>query len=200
MRSATNARAYIEDHLSIEMPKLITAARAQWNVADWQLPMPTAYNAYDPLSVSVYPIVGSLVSRSTGWARVDINDHAEEVYEAYYSMRVFVWALTGYNPDPNVQAWEQPEYDSAMRIRDDLLAIMKSCILATPSLGKKGIVKVNERTMTEDYLEAIKLSTQNNRWAAGGVLSFDMQVTESNYAPKIADADTVSVSAGLLTP
>jgi hypothetical protein len=32
------------------------------------------------------------------------------------------------------------------------------------------------------------------------MLSFDMKMSESNYAPKIADADTVSVDAGLLTP
>jgi hypothetical protein len=179
------------------MPPMILTARQQWAIPNWQLPLPQANDAYDPMTASVYPIVGSLVSRSTNWARIDINENAEEVYEASYSMRVFLWAMTCVDPNG---VWEDPMYDSAMRTRDDLLAIMKSAILAKPSLGKKGIVTVNEKTLTEDYLDAVKPHQDNPRWIAGGMLSFDMKMSESNYAPKIADADTVSVDAGLLTP
>jgi hypothetical protein len=112
-------------------------------------------------------------------------------------MRVFVWTITAVDPQG---VWESPEYDSAMRMRDDLLGITRSAILSTPSLGMKGIARVNEGTLTEDYLDAIKLSKENSRWAAGGTLSFDMQVVESNFLPIIGEADTVSVDVDLLVP
>jgi hypothetical protein len=197
MRGATRARAYIEAHLRSSMPPLIIEARSQWNIPDWKLPLPAVYDAYDPLTASVYPIIGSLVSRTSGWRRNDYNEHGEEVYEATYAMRVFVWTITAVDPQG---VWESPEYDSAMRMRDDLLGITRSAILSTPSLGMKGIARVNEGTLTEDYLDAIKLSKENSRWAAGGTLSFDMQVVESNFLPIIGEADTVSVDVDLLVP
>lgn len=198
MRGAGTARKIIADFLASDLPPYITLARTQWALQSWQLPVPVRYDSYDPLTVSAYPMVGSLVTRTREWVRNDITSAAEEVYQATYSVVLFVWVKTAY--DSVAQKYEEPEYDSALRQRDDLLALMRTCILAKPSLGEPGVSRVDENTLSEDYLDAIKSNDQNPRWMAGGTITFDMSLVEQNYQTPLGAANTFTIEEDLLDP
>lgn len=196
MRGAGKARQIIATHLATDMPMLIAAARDQWGLEEWQLPVPVRYDSYDPLMVDNYPTVGSLVTRTNDWRRTDITPDAAEVYEATYSMQVFVWCRTLAKPDGT---YETPEYDSVLRVRDDMLALIRGCLLRKPSFGSP-VCQMDEGSLTEDYLDAIKGSDQSPRWMSGGTLSFNIELVEENYQQGIGTADTVEVETGLLIP
>lgn len=196
MRGATHARQYLEDFLRDRYPHFIVAARQQWGLETHELPMPLRYDSYDPLQVVEYPIIGSIVSRTNNWRRVDVNTHGEEVYRSVYSVRAFLWVRTPRDEQGN---WMLPEYDTCLRVRDDMTALMRTCILGTPSLNSGGACTVQENTLVEDYLDAIKSSPQTPQWMAGATLSFDMVMHEANYLPTVGTADTITVSEELLT-
>lgn len=183
-------RRQVSTYLQQVMPPLITAARAQFGVADHMLPLPKKYDAYDPNSADVYPTIGMFTSGSTRWTRVDINASAEEVYEARFSTGIFIWVITPEKPDGGV---ETPQYDQTIRCRDDMLALLRSALLSAPSMGSGGGFALDEATVRETYPDAIDLSKQNDRWAAGGMINCEMRVRETNYTLPLAVAEQVVV-------
>lgn len=188
---------FVRDHLatfmSKDLPILIDAARLQYSLAEHMLPYPLTYKAYDPLSVTQYPSVGSYVPNTRRWTRVGINEMGENVYEARYSIRTFVWVRTPQTADGN---WVEPTYDSCMELRDMMMALLRSVLLTTPSLRSNGRIRIEEDTLTEDLLDAIKSNDQSPRWMAGGIINFEATVQEANYLPRLADANTIVVEAG----
>lgn len=190
---AAMVRAHLAQFLSEAMPPLIMAARQQYGFADHLLPMPLSYKAYDPLSIKNYPSLGSYVTQSRRWTRVDVNAMGENVYEAVYAIRAFVWVRTPQTPEG---VWIEPTYDTALDLRDRMLALMRSAMLATPSLGSNGKIALQEDTMTEDYLDGIKSNDQSPRWMVGGIVNIDAKVQESNYLLPLASANRVVVEAG----
>lgn len=184
MRGNTNVRKCIEDFLSAKVPGLIAVARTQWELEDHMLPLPLRYDSYDPLQTTEFPTIGSLVSRTSNWNMVDLNAHAEEVYDATYSIRLFMWCRT---PQKQNGEWVAPIYDAALKVRDDLSAIVRSAILHTPSLGKPGVCRVLSGTLTEDYLDAMK-GASGASWLAGVLWTFDLQFSEANYEPVIVES------------
>ena len=151
---------------------------------------------YDPLTDNKFTMNGSLVSRTRNWRMNDISDVAEQKYSAVYDVRVFLWVRTPQDPQGK---WMEPSYDTALRLRDDMLAITRSCLLTTPSLGSGGAARVNEGTMAEDYLDAFKSGDQNPRWMAGGTISFELNVAEQNYKEKIGNANTFIIDSDSIT-
>ena len=196
MRGATVARAIIENYLRDNLPDLLVVARDQWTLTEYELPDPAGYDSYDPLTANAFPMIGSLVSRTRNWRQRDITDLGEQVYSATYDVKVFLWVRT---PATEDGGWEQPVYDSALRLRDDLLAAVRSCILTRPSLGSNGAAQVNEGTMVEDYLDAFKAagSDQNPRWMCGGVLNFEMVLDEQNYQEAAGIAETIGIDTNM---
>lgn len=196
MRGATNVRQIIADYLGSVVPAAIAIGRSQWELETWELPDPVRYDAYDPLTAQEFPVVGSLVSRTTGWVRNDYTPTMEEVYDAKYNVIVFLWVRTPLKPDG---VWADPTYETTLRLRDDMLGIVRGCLLNTPSMNSNGQVRLNESTLTEEYLDAIKSSDQNSRWLAGASLSFELAVTETAYRVALGSADTITTEGGALT-
>lgn len=192
MRGASYARKYIADYLSVAIPPLLEEARIEFGLQDFQLPDPLDYNSYDPLQFNKFPSIGSLVSRTSNWRRTDINDYAEEEYEGVYAVRVFIWCRT---PELPNGTWEEPSYDAALRVRDDLLGLVRSALLGSPSLNSDGICAINEGTLAEDYYDAFKSNDQSSRWIAGGNLSFDMRVNERTYKDKLGVSENMKIDA-----
>lgn len=189
MRGAHTARDYVTTYLADTVPDMLVVARQQWELDEWELPDPETYDSYDPLTVDRYPAIGSITRRTRSWRRTDIDDFAQESYDAVYDMTVFLWCRTPLRPD---NTWAAPAYDAALRLRDDLLAVVRGCLLRTPSLNHPGYCRLNENSLTEDYLDAIKVSSeQAQRWAAGGTLSFELQLTETAYQAQVGSADTI---------
>jgi hypothetical protein len=188
MRGALIARQCVTDHLTSSLPDFIAAARTQWNVSEWRLPTPSKFDSYDPLYAQDYPTVGALITRSNNFRRLDMNEAGEDVYQVRYSVQVFVWCMT---PQDDDDVWTSPPHETAMEVRDDMLNLIRTCILTKKSLGRPAVCSVVEGTMTEDYLEGFKLSDQGPPWVAGGTVSFDLDIIEANYVPAIGTAETV---------
>lgn len=192
MRGAAYARSFLSAYLSEAMPPLLAAARSEFLLEEWQLPNPLQYDCYDPLTMNVYPSIGSLV-RSTGeWKRNDIID-AEEVYSARYKMMLFLWVKTPTDMDGVVSP---DAYAETLALRDDMLGLMRSCVLTKPSLNSNGAVEVDEATLAEDYLDAIKHTQESPLWFAGGTLTFDMLVSERNRHTPLGTADEINTDIG----
>jgi hypothetical protein len=183
-------RAKVVEHLQLVMPPLCDAARTQFNMDPHMMPYPKKYDAYDPNSADVYPTIGLFTSGSTRWTRVDINPAAEEVYEARFQTGIFLWVLT---PEKPTGGYETPTYDQTIRLRDDMLALLRSALLSAPSFGSGGGFALDEATVRETYPDAIDLSKQNDRWAAGGMINCEIRVQESNFALPLGVANDVVV-------
>jgi hypothetical protein len=190
MRGVTNLRGYVATFLEAQLPLYLAAARAQWNLEDHRLPTPLKYDSYDPMSSKDFPVVGMYVNRTGNWRRVGINPYAEEQYTGVYAVRLFIWCRT---PRQEDEKWVEPEYDEALRVRDDELALLRTCLMRNPSLGSNGACRMEEGSLSEDYLEPI-LGSGGSHWLAGGILSFDVVFNEANYSPTINTAEDIQVT------
>lgn len=199
-RGGTQLRKVISDFLTTAMPPLIDVCRTQWNLADWQLPHPSKYDAIDPGMVANndYPAIGTVMLNDRDHIRQGFDLHAQQVYSPVYTVRSFVVARTPFDPD--TQKWEQDYKETAVRLRDDLTRIFQQVILQTPSLGTSKQARVDEGSMQTDYLEPWLAKTQSARWLAAATISFEVAYTESTYAPPIGNANTFKVDADLLIP
>lgn len=202
MRGVTAVRQRIATHLAVEMPYLIGIAREQWDTPDHLLPLPKVYDSYDPLKVDngQFPSVGSHPVRTPRVTRLDYSDLMEEEYSVRYTMRVFVWVRTPY--DDVTKQWVTPEYDSCLKVRDDLGAILRASLMRWPSLGTAGAdrpsLKVEETSLSEEYFDAIPSGSQNDRWMAGMSITVDIDSTESTYHEPLGTADTILTDVGVL--
>lgn len=194
MRGATTARQYVSSFLQLQFPPLLVKARQDWSLPEYRLPTPVRYDAYDPLTMSAYPMIGSLVRRTSRWTRNDLTAQGEPVYSARYSMQVFLWVST---PVDQNGVYSTDPYIETLRLRDDEMGLLRSCLLTTPSLNSNGKLDIDESTLTEDYLDAIKLSKESNTWIAGGTLSFEMRVSETAYVPQIGTVETTHVETSV---
>lgn len=188
---ATRLRTLLANYLKAELPPLLAAARQQLEIEEFMIPTPKRYDSYDPLSANVFPIIGAYINRTTNWTRVDINELAEEVYEARYQCGVFIWVRTPETPQGEFIGG----YEGTVRLRDDMVALLRSVLLSRPSLGSNGVVAMDEATVSEDYPDAIKSNDQSPRWLAGGIINCEFKVREANYLPRLATANTVVVEA-----
>jgi hypothetical protein len=82
--------------------------------------------------------------------------------------------------------------------RDELLALLRSCLLMKPSLNSDGQVRMEENTLSESYMDAIKLG-DGARWTAGGSIQFDMKMRETNFGIQLGTADQITVAESPLT-
>lgn len=196
MRGAAYARNFLSAYLATEYPPLLATARTEWSLQEWQLPTPLKYDCYDPLTMHVYPSIGSLVRGTGQWKRNDMIA-GEEVYSARYRMMLFIWVKTPIDPEGVVA---DDAYAETLALRDDMLGLMRSCILTKPSLNSQGNVEVDEATMAEDYLDAIKQSNESPTWFAGGTITFDMRVSEQNRHNPVGTADQFGLDIGNTAP
>jgi len=200
MRGVYDVRTAIADYLAEAMPVKIAQARAQWNLGSMWLPVPLRYDAYDPLTTNIYPTVGSLVTRSRGFSRIDYNADRNEQYRVQYSTRVFVWVKTPEYIDTNSLV-DQP-YDSTMKVRDDIVAVLRSTLLDDPSFGTGvpdgPVLEMDEGSINEEYFDAIQQNGQTATWYAGGSIAFDMSSIESQYREPLGSADTITTTVSHL--
>lgn len=196
MRGVTGVRGIIADYLSVAMPQTLVVARQDWLLNQYQLPDPVRYDSYDPLTASEYPVIGSLVVRSSNFVRRDYDSNMAEEYDVRYATRVFMWART---PQLSDGTFESPPYEATLRVRDDLALALRATLLNSLSMGGNEHVCLQEGSMSEEYFDAIRSSSDNNRWMAGVTFAFDLDVTESLSRLPLGTADTITVEEETLS-
>lgn len=197
MRGANMVRDDISQYLSVAVPRMLVHARAQWNLDEKRLPTPVAYDAYEPTSLDRWPLIGVVVNRTRGWNRVDYDDVAAEHYRPRYFCRVYTWVKT---PMTEEGFPLQPDYDQTLKSRDDLGTVVRACLLDSltlrTDLTQPEKYLLDEGTLIEDYSQASKVG--GDRWVAGVVHDFELQVDESLFRLGIGMADTIDNETDLL--
>ena len=187
-RGATAVREAVVDYLTVAVPFVVNQARSDWGLDEYQLPLPVAYNAYEPYALDRWPIIGVNVTQSSGFSRVNVLPDGGNQYLSRYTIRVFTWVRTPM--DENEKPIE-PEYSESIRLRDDLAAVVRAALLRSGSLGQPAII-FNETSLSEDYSEAT--GVKGDRFVAGVIHAFEIRFDESVPLIPLGVANTIDVS------
>lgn len=172
-RGATAVRAAVIAYLTAKVPLTIEQARTDWNLTEYQLPKPVAYDAYEPYALDQWPLIGVNVAQAGRFNRVGYNPDMSQRYLAEYNIRVYTWVRTAVDEN---EAPLEPEYSEALRLRDDLAACVRAVLLRSISLGNPAIL-FDESSLTEDYSEATKV--KGGRFVAGVAHAFTLRYDET---------------------
>lgn len=193
-RSVWQLRSIFETYLAARMPPFIDQARTDWSLSALQLPYPARYDAVDPNQVSngEYPFIGVSFPSDDNWVRTDYTDTMEEEYWATYNALVFCWVLTPKHATV-ANAWENPEYETTIRLRDDLLELMHQALLWKQDLDAPNQCWIEETSIRRNRLDVIKANNQGGRWQAGGIISLNVRYRVELSRVKLGNANTFVV-------
>lgn len=189
MRGPTTIREAVAGYLSAVIPGQVAIGREQWGLDEWQLPDPEKVVPYEPYALDHYPQIGVALTTARGFTRVDYDSYANENYMARYQCRVFTFVRSPLDFQGNTI---EPSYPQTIRLRDDYAAIVRSALLLTSKLGQDALMW-DEATLAEEYSEATPV--KGDRFVAGVIHTFDVQVDESAVRSFIGTADTIQVVA-----
>ena len=178
LRGATAVRKVVGDYLAATVPSVVAMARADWGVDEIQLPLPVAYDAYEPSALDKWPLLGITVANAGNFNRVNYYPDMSQQYVSQYVVRVYTWVRT---PMDENEYPIEPEYSNAIRLRDDLAACVRTSLLLTGNLGNPS-VHFDEGSLTEDYSETEKV--KGGRYVSGVAHGFSMTYYE--VAPNAA--------------
>ena len=187
-RGATAVRSAVITYLSNTVPAMVAKARTDWTLTAAQLPVPVGYDAYEPYALDQWPLVGVNVVQSGDFIRLDYDDAMSQRYLSKYTVRVFTWVRTPYGADGNPM---QPEYSESIRLRDDLAAVIRACLVKSGSLGQPNAILFDESSLSEEYSEAT--GVKGDRFVSGVIHSFEIRVDESVPILGIASANTITI-------
>lgn len=192
MRGATSVRKNVIDHLEATLPGVIEQARVDWELTEYQLPLPVKYDAYEPIKTNIYPHVAVNILAANNFGRVDYDAYGSTEYQTKYSARVFMWVRT---PVDVQDLSLEPSFQETARCRDDLATCLRVTLLRSETLGSDNITW-DERSLEESYSAMEALS--GNKYAAAVVLSFSLQYDESVALTSDYTVETIGAQAELI--
>ena len=181
-------RRTVLNFLRDRLPPYIELIRIQHPEFDQQLLPDVGYwDAYDPYTAKSYPAIGMYVNGSDDYVMDDDTSFTgAQVYTAVYDTSIFVATRTAFlgTDDAGVAVWEQPERDSAMRIRDIYMGAIKSVLFNEPSFGTAGedvgLTKLQRGTYQEILPDPLNA---NGRFVASGVATANIEHRETTVPP-----------------
>lgn len=193
-RSVWDLRSIIAGYLEATLPGLIDQARTDWSLSAEQLPYPAAYNANDPDKVNgdKYPFIGVEFPSDDNFLRTDYTDRMEEEYMMRYATSISIWVRTPRATPPDTE-WEKPEYDTAVRLRDDLLELVSQALLLNQMLGSDRCY-IEEESLRRNRLAPMRLTSQGVRYVAGALISVNVRYRTELSRGKLGDANTFVVT------
>lgn len=177
MRGATNVRWAIAAYLKEAFPKMRTKALSSWSNANpAEIPQIMVFNPFDNIvfDSNSKPILGVEVYRAQDFTLSDLSDVGAE-YRPRYQVHVNVWT---WSLQDAVGDSLGPQRASAIRMRDDLTALVRACILDRPTFGTGDALVMELKSLTEDYHQANPSPNTSQRYFAGAQLSFDVIADE----------------------
>lgn len=189
MRGATALRDYVITYLEANMPLMIEQARINWELDTKSLPDIKTYNRVEPLTLSEgqYPYIAVNVINADNFKRNDVTAVNELEYLVKYSTRIFVWVKT---PELADQTKLTPSREQTIKVRDDMVAVIRNLLLMSFSLGNP-LILWDENTLSEEYSDGEKVT--GGRFVYGAVLNLEIGIEEALTRIKLGDADTISV-------
>lgn len=195
LRGATAVRAAVIDYLANTVPGVVDSARTEWEVDEYQLPYPVAYDAYEPYALDRWPLIGVNVVQAEDFNRRSYEEAMSQRYLVQYTVRVFTWVRT---PMDENEVPIEPEYSESLRLRDDLAAVVRAALLTSGCLGHPENILFDEGSLAEEYSEAT--GVKGDRFVAGVVHSFQIRFDESVPLVGLGSADTISIDSDAVGP
>lgn len=199
MRGNNFVRATVGHYLETQLNTYIDTLRYQnSDLNAYLLPYPKQYLASDPYDSgnNTYPIIGTYfpTTRDFG-SNVQYLMSGSEQYSINYDAVIFATVSTPYvgQDKSNLPMYATPGRDATIKVRDDMLAMVRAAILGSPSFGTAGTqtpVVANISTMTETYPEPMKIDARGGaRWICSGLINLTIGVTEKVAVPAINDGN-----------
>lgn len=192
-RGATAVRTAVADYLSGVVPQVVSQARTDWSLDEYQLPLPFAYDAYEPYALDRWPLLGVNVAQAGKFNRVNYHPDMSQQYLVEYTVRVYTWVRT---PMDENEMPIEPEYSASIRLRDDLAACVRAALIKSGCLGKPNVILFDEGSLSEEYSETTKV--KGDRFVAGVIHSFTIRVDESVPIVPVGTANIFDVGSHLL--
>lgn len=188
-RGATAVRDGVITYLAATVPVIVDQARIDWELDEYQLPYPVGYDAYEPYALDKWPLIGVNIVQSDNFIRLDYDGAMSQKYLSKYLVRVFTWVRTPMGIDETPM---EPEYSEAIRLRDDLAAVVRATLVRSGSLGQPGAFIFDESSLTEEYSEAT--GVKGDRFVSGVIHTFDLRVDESVPILGLGEANTIEIT------
>lgn len=195
LRGATAVRQAVIEYLGVTVPEIVDMARTEWELDEYHLPYPVAYDAYEPYALDKWPLIGVNVVQAEEFFRRSYEDAMSQRYLVQYTVRVFTWVRT---PMDENEVPIEPEYSQSLRLRDDLAAVVRAALLRSGCLGYPNNILFDEGSLSEEYSEATGL--KGDRFVAGVIHSFQIRFDESVPLLGIGSADTISIDTNAVGP
>lgn len=177
MRGATNVRVAIAAYLKTSFPIMRNRALATWsNARPEELPQIMVFNPFDNIMFDggSKPILGVEVYRATDFTLSDLSEVGSE-YRPRYQVHVNLWTWSLQDAIGDTLG---PQRASAIRMRDDLTALVRACVLDRPTFGTGDALVMDQKSLAEDYHQANPAPNTSQRYFAGAQLSFDVIADE----------------------
>lgn len=165
MRGPTAIRHLIADWLAADLPVRMPKIRAAWGLDEQLLPLPERYDAREPLTLDVWPVVSVVTSRHTVAPLADTSELGGSQWAVTYPVRLFVWVR-----DEGV--------DRTLDLRDDYLSVLQIAVLASRTLGGFGGGNLTVLPPVEVDFSGVD-PAGGERFIAGGFVGFSVRATET---------------------
>jgi len=176
LRGASAVRYGIARYLKESYETVRNRCLNVWQMPGNDLPAIRKFSPFDHHQIAngLGPILGVEPISSSRYKVSDHNSFGSEEFRPMYSMRVTVWL---YSPDDETGNPLSNARSLVIRQRDDQLAILKTALLARPSLNTD-ILTLQIDSLQEAYLTPTPVDNNSKRWLIAGQLSFDVQADE----------------------
>jgi len=167
MNGAHEAKSYVNQYLSTDIPLRLITYRNGWNADSTQLPDPEQYITHEPLAIDAWPSIVTLVLSTNQLTRIGFEKE-NPVYRVSYSMRTYVWVRT-----------EGPQECGLMR--DRMITVVRSSLLDYPCLKAYDSranfrILIDEGTIREEFSDTTLL--KGERYMAGAFLGYTLEIDE----------------------
>lgn len=176
LRGASAVRYGIAKYLKDSYTETRNRCLNGWKMQGSELPPIAIFSPFDNIQITNNdkPMLGVDPVTSGQYKTSDRNVYGSNEYRPTYSMRVTIWLFSPNDESGNPLDAARTQ---VIRQRDDQLAVLKTAILARPSLATETLY-VPAETIQETYLAPTAAPNNSKRWLIAGQLSFDVQADE----------------------
>lgn len=184
MNGSHAAKKYVNDYLSLDIPKRLTEYRNGWGISNAVLPSPEQYISYEPLSIDRWPSIITVVLSTNALERIGFENN-NPVYRVQYSMRTYSWVRDDGSEQCTIQ-------------RDRITTVIRSALLDYPCLKAFDSrfnfrILIDESTIREEFSDITLL--KGDRVMSGSYVAYNLEIDEVVERTPLGEVGTIELEA-----
>lgn len=188
MNGSHAAKKYVNDYLSLDMPKRLNEYRNGWGISNAVLPSPEQYISYEPLSIDRWPSIITVVLSTNALERIGFENN-NPIYRVQYSMRTYSWVRDDGSELCTIQ-------------RDRLTTVVRSALLDYPCLKAFDSrfnfrILIDESTIREEFSDITLL--KGDRVMSGSYVAYNLEIDEVVERTPLGEVGTIELEAESVT-